>query len=75
MSKELFEAVETLEEEIENIAEQMRQQTIIIKEIAKERDAWRRIADQLALGAEDYLNEGMYYQLKKGLDMFNEAIK
>ena len=72
MSKELIEA---LEEHIEDIAEQMRNQTLIISEIIEERNTWRRIAEQLALGAEDYLNEGMYYQLKKGLDMFNEAIK
>ncbi len=72
MSKELIEA---LEEHIDDIAEQMRNQNLIISEIVEERNTWRRIAEQLALGAEDYLNEGMYYQLKKGLDMFNEAIK
>lgn len=72
MSEELIEA---LEEHIDDIAEQMRNQNLIISEIAEERNTWRRIAEQLALGAEDYLNEGMYYQLKKGLDMFNEAIK
>lgn len=72
MSEELIEA---LEEHIDDIAEQMRNQNLIISEIVEERNTWRRIAEQLALGAEDYLNEGMYYQLKKGLDMFNEAIK
>jgi hypothetical protein len=72
MSEELIEA---LGEHIDDIAEQMRNQNLIISEIIEERNTWRRIAEQLALGAEDYLNEGMYYQLKKGLDMFNEAIK
>ena len=46
-----------------------------LQQMKTERDMWRVVAEQLALGAEDFLNDGLTYQLKKGLDIFNEAIK